>query len=84
MQIVTTAPPRLYRIDALINEGFSRWEIESYRRLRLLPPPVGRGGGSYYTDIHLSCLRRIKDAKDQNRTMDDIRDMLDLETEMAA
>lgn len=75
MRYATAEVPRLYRIDALEAEGFSRRQIKGYREFGLLPPPVGRGGGAYYTEVHIACLRRIRQAKDENRTTEDIREM---------
>lgn len=67
-------PVRTYTIDALIAEGFSRYAIRKYVRLGILPHAIGRGPSAYYTAVHLDVLREIRRARDENRSLADIRD----------
>jgi DNA-binding transcriptional MerR regulator len=70
----TVIPVRTYTIDALLAEGFTRRMIRRYRLLGVLPPAVGRGPSAYYLDTHIRILREIKRAKDENRSLADIKD----------
>jgi DNA-binding transcriptional MerR regulator len=75
--IRTTEPVRTYARAALEAEGFSREQLRRFVQIGLMPPSCGAGPGAYYTDVHLGILRRIKKARDENRSYADIRDLLD-------
>lgn len=68
----TADPPRIYRIDALLAEGFTRSELYNFRRTGVLPTACGRGQYAYYTDVHLKVLRAIKAKRDERITLADI------------
>lgn len=74
MQHRTVAPVRTYSIDALLAEGFTVSGIRTYVKRGVLPPAHGRGPHAYYDERHLRILREIKKARDERRTMSDIRD----------
>lgn len=65
---------RTYTIEALVAEGFSRKTIWYYAGKGILPRAHGRGPSAYYTKIHLDILREIKRARDDNRSLADIKD----------
>jgi len=70
-----TTPTRSYPIEALLAEGFSRTAIRYYIWKGVLPRAEGgRGPAAYYTDRHLRILREIRQAKDDRRTVHDLRD----------
>ena len=68
----TAESARIYTIDALLSEGFSRAQIFRYRKTGVLPPAEGRGRHAYYTDQHLKIVRAIKRAKDERVRLEDI------------
>lgn len=65
---------RLYRIDALIAEGFTRRQIHYYQETGLLPRAFGRGAHAYYSDHHLRILRGIREARDTKISLADLAD----------
>lgn len=58
-------------IEELMAEGFSKTAIYYYIKIGLLPSP-GRGEWASYSNVHVAILRRVKEAMDANRTLDDL------------
>ncbi len=79
--IQTMEPAATYPRAALRDEGFTERELQWFRRVNLLPKAVGTGPTAYYTDVHLAILRRIKRARDDYRSLADIREMLEMGNE---
>ncbi len=78
MRHTTQQPIRTFTIDALLAEGFPLSTIEYYKKKGILPRAEGgRGRNAYYTVVHISVLREIKKARDENRSLTDIRDWAD-------
>lgn len=57
--------------------GYSRWMIYKFRKLGLLPPPL-RTGPPYasWGRVHVQRLRELRAIQEQNRTWEDVRDLL--------
>lgn len=72
MRTVTTEGPRVYSIEALLAEGFSRVQLYNLRKTGVLPKAHGRGSNAYYTDVHLKIVRAIKRARDERTNLGDI------------
>lgn len=70
------APSRVYSIQALMAEGFSKRTIYYYTHTRVLPPALGSGPTAHYTDQHISILRAIKERRDAAIRLDDLADHL--------
>jgi DNA-binding transcriptional MerR regulator len=68
----TLEEPRIYSIEALLAEGFTRDQLFHYRKIGVLPKAHGGGRNAYYTDIHLRIVRAIKRQRDERTTMADI------------
>lgn len=70
----------MYHIEELAQEfRISVWTIRKYRKLGLLSPPLSRpytGNRRVWGDIHYRELRKIMAMKENNRTLDDMRDVL--------
>jgi DNA-binding transcriptional MerR regulator len=62
----------VYTIDVLMAEGFTRRCIHYYCSHGILPRPHGRGFGARYGEEHIAILRKIKEARDQRRTLRDV------------
>lgn len=62
----------MYRIEALIAEGFTRREIRRFVEKGILPHANGRGSSAYYDDSHLLILRGIQRSRESHRTLRDI------------
>lgn len=76
-------PPRvpserqaLYLITDLEEMGFTRRTIYYYVSIGLMQPAIGRGRTAYYTEEHAAALRLIREERDENRSLSDIRDLL--------
>lgn len=54
--------------------GISPRTINWYVRIGLLPPPVGATRNARYTSTHLAMLRAIRQARERNVTLDDLKD----------
>ncbi len=68
----------MYNIETLGKLcGLSRRAIRYYIQRELLPPPEGGGRGSYYTDDHLSRLKRIKQWSEQGMPLFHMKAILD-------
>jgi DNA-binding transcriptional MerR regulator len=67
----TVSPPRIYRIDDLMEVGFSRYQIHRLVHLGVLPHAHGRGPTAYYTDEHVNRLKAIARERDQRCTLAD-------------
>ena len=57
--------------------GVPRRTVRYYVQIGLLPAPEGAGRGHYYLPAHLERLVRIRDLRQQGRSLDEIRDLLD-------
>lgn len=69
-----TTPGPTYSIDALIAEGFSQRTIRYYTNIGILPKANGRGPTAYYGQEHLEILRKIRQSRDEQRTLSEIRE----------
>ena len=70
--------PRTYTVEALVAEGFPLSTIRWYRRIGVLPKAEGgRGTNAFYTDVHIAILREIKEAKDDRRSLKDLKEWAD-------
>jgi len=79
---MTTETPTRYGIKDLVQlSGVNRRTIRYYVQLGLLPAPEGAGRGHYYLDGHLQRLIRIRDLRQQGRSLDQIRLLLDGQVE---
>lgn len=72
MTTITTEPNRVYSIEALLAEGFSRVQLYNLRKTGVLPKAYGRGRNAFYTDLHLNIVRAIKRARDERTNLTDI------------
>ena len=69
------ANEKRYSIGELTNlTGISRRSVHYYVQRGLTPPPLGAGRGHYYTDIHLTRIRAIKEFQEQGLTLDEIEE----------
>lgn len=69
-----------YNIWDLINEGFPRTTIYYYIQRGVLPRPHGgRGPCAWYDNEHIRILREIRRVRDENRTLNDIKEAAALE-----
>ena len=70
----------MYSIQEIVSEsGFSRRTIHKYRKEGLLSPPLRRNtpnDARVWGDVHLRELRKIRQIREQNRTLADIRELL--------
>lgn len=59
--------------------GVKYWTLREWRKQGVLQPPKGglRGKFSYFTDEHVARIEAVKKMRDNNRTLDDIRDYFD-------
>ena len=75
---MSTESPARYGIKDLVQlSGVNRRTIRYYVQMGLLPAPEGAGRGHYYLDRHLQRLVRIRDLRQQGRSLDEIRLLLD-------
>jgi DNA-binding transcriptional MerR regulator len=68
----------MYRIDALMSEGFTRREIRRFVERGILPHANGRGANAYYDESHLVILRGIRNSRESHRTLKDIAEEIRL------
>jgi DNA-binding transcriptional MerR regulator len=68
----TEDAPRIYSIEALLAEGFTRDQLFHYRKIGVLPRAHGGGRNAYYTQKHLDIVRAIAKARDERTTFADI------------
>lgn len=64
----------MYRMtDLVFHSGFSRHTIYKFRKLRLLPPPVGprRGPTVEWTPDHLRILLELRRLREQRKNLTD-------------
>ena len=54
--------------------GISRRSVHYYVQRGLTPPPLGAGRGHYYTAIHLTRIRAIKEFQGQGLTLEEIEE----------
>jgi len=67
-----------YRVDELAaRAGTSVDTVRFYQTRNLLPPPSRHGRLAWYSDEHLTRLRRIRELKDSGFTLESIRRLLD-------
>jgi DNA-binding transcriptional MerR regulator len=67
-----------YGIRELVQaSGVPRRTVRYYVQIGLLAPPAGAGRGHYYLPAHLERLVRIRDLRQQGRSLDEIRALLD-------
>lgn len=57
--------------------GVSRRVIRFYVQRELIPPPRGKGRGSFYTELHLQRIRNIHKLQADGHSLDAIASMLD-------
>lgn len=73
----------MYSIDELASETHTTVrQIRRWRRNGLLHPPIRANSGTdpyVWGDSHIRRLRKIVAVREQNRTMDEIREYLDQE-----
>ena len=73
-----------YRVDELAaRAGTSVDTVRFYQTRNLLPPPTKQGRLAWYSDEHLSRLRRIRELKDAGFNLESIRRLLDGEVDAA-
>jgi DNA-binding transcriptional MerR regulator len=73
-----------YRVDELAaRAGTTVDTVRFYQSRNLLPPPTRRGRTAWYSDQHLSRLKRIRELKDAGFTLESIRRLLDGEVDAA-
>ncbi|MCA9522675.1 MAG: MerR family transcriptional regulator [Myxococcales bacterium] len=53
--------------------GVSRRTVRYYVQQQLIDPPVGRGRGSHYSDVHVEQILRIRDLQRLGATLDQIQ-----------
>jgi DNA-binding transcriptional MerR regulator len=71
----------LFNIEYLTKKtGVSRRTVRYYIQRGLLPPPLGRKRGSYYTEAHLERLQLILRLSDQGVPLIQIKKILDSES----
>ena len=54
--------------------GISRRSVHYYVQRGLTPPPLGAGRGHYYTAVHLTRIRAIKEFQGQGLTLEEIEE----------
>jgi DNA-binding transcriptional MerR regulator len=73
-----------YRVDQLAaRAGTSVDTVRFYQTRNLLPPPARQGRIAWYSDEHLTRLKRIRELKDAGFTLESIRRLLDGEVDAA-
>jgi len=73
-----------YRVDELAaRAGTSVDTVRFYQTRSLLPPPARQGRIAWYSDEHLTRLRRIRELKGAGFTLESIRRLLDGEVDAA-
>ncbi|MBN2443814.1 MAG: MerR family transcriptional regulator [Spirochaetales bacterium] len=67
----------MYNIETLAKlTGLTRRTIRYYIQREILDPPLGSGRGSYYTDLHVEQLKKIKEWADQGVPLIHMKEML--------
>jgi DNA-binding transcriptional MerR regulator len=76
---MSTADQRArFGIQELVQlSGVPRRTVRYYVQIGLLAAPEGAGRGHYYLPAHLERLVRIRDLRQQGRSLDEIRALLD-------
>ena len=68
--------PRFTLAELAEATGASKRTVRFYIKEGLLPPAQGKGRYAYYTADHVEALTRVRELRDRNLTLDEIRAVL--------
>jgi DNA-binding transcriptional MerR regulator len=69
-----------FSLDELVDAtGVNKRTIRYYIQQGVVPPSAGKGRSAHYTAAHVEAVTRIRDLRDRNLSIDEIRELLDEE-----
>jgi DNA-binding transcriptional MerR regulator len=73
-----------FTLDELIDAtGVNQRTIRYYVQQGLVPPAAGKGRSSHYTSAHVEALTQIRELRDRNLSIEEIRQVIEADAQPA-